>query len=172
MPKKIIKRWMPRHETVRDHPHLNKLFGTLLHDPNLLHLNRRSVSGAFFVGLFWAFVPVPMQMIFSAAAAIYFRVNLPISVGLVWITNPLTIPPIFFFCYKIGAMILDRPVVKHTFELSWEWLGGELAHIWQPLLLGSLLVAVASALIGGFGIRLLWRINIVRQWEARKRRRR
>lgn len=170
MPKKLIKRWMPRHETVRDHPHLNKLFGTLLHDPNLLHLNRRSVSGAFFVGLFWAFVPVPLQMIFAAAFAIYFRVNLPISVGLVWITNPLTMPPIFFFCYKLGALILDRPVIQHTFELTWDWISTELGLIWQPFLLGCFIVSVGSSLLGGFGIRLLWRINIVRQWEARKRR--
>ena len=113
-----------------------------------------------------------MQMIFAAAFAIYFRVNLPISVGLVWITNPLTMPPIFFFCYKLGALILDRPVMDQTFELTWAWVADELALIWQPFLLGCFIVSTVSSLVGGFGIRLLWRINIVRQWEARKRRRR
>jgi len=55
------------------------------------------------VGLFCAFVPLPIQMLLAAAAAIIFRVNLPISVGLVWITNPVTIPPMFYFCYKVGT---------------------------------------------------------------------
>ena len=91
---------MPDHEKIRQHPQLNKLFGTLLHDPNLLHLNRRSISGAFFIGMFWAFMPMPFQMIPAAALAIYFRTNLPISIGLVWFTNPITIPPFFYFCYK------------------------------------------------------------------------
>ncbi|MDH5777262.1 MAG: DUF2062 domain-containing protein, partial [Gammaproteobacteria bacterium] len=82
MPKKFIQRYMPDHDKIRQHPHLNKMFGTLLHDPNLLHLNRRSVSGAFFIGLFMAFVPMPFQMVPAAALAIYFRTNLPISIGL------------------------------------------------------------------------------------------
>ena len=112
---------MPDHEKLRAHPHLNKIFGKLLHDPNLLHLNRRSVSGAFFVGLFMAFVPLPTQMIFAAGVAIWLRVNLPISVGLVWITNPITIPPMFYFAYKVGAWILNEPVMEWQFELSWDW---------------------------------------------------
>lgn len=168
MPKKFIKKYMPDHEKIRQHPHLNKIFGTLLHDPNLLHLNRRSVSGAFFIGLFMAFVPIPFQMFPAAALAIYFRTNLPISVGLVWISNPITIPPIFWFCYKLGAMILATPLQEIQFEFTPEWLSHELGAIWEPFLLGCFVIALTSSLLGGFGIRLLWRLNIVRRWQARK----
>jgi len=171
MPKNFIKRYMPNHDKIRQHPHLNKIFGTLLHDPNLLHLNRRSVSGAFFIGLFMAFVPMPLQMIPAAALAIYFRTNLPLSIGLVWVTNPITIPPIFYFCYKLGAWILGTPVQVIEFTLSAEWLGHELAMIWQPFLLGCFIVALIASLAGGFGIRLLWRLNVVRQLQLRKERR-
>lgn len=171
MPKKWIKRWMPDHEKIRKHPHLNKVFGTLLHDPNLLHLNRRSVAGAFVVGLFMAFVPLPSQMIMAAAAAILLRVNLPISVGLVWLTNPVTMPPVYYFCYKVGTWILNSPQHEFTFELSWQWLGSELGHIWQPFLLGCLICGVISAVIGGLAMRLLWRWHVVKQWEARKQKR-
>ncbi|MCB1903170.1 MAG: DUF2062 domain-containing protein, partial [Gammaproteobacteria bacterium] len=76
MPKQIIKRFAPDHEVIRNHKHL-RIFGNLLHDPNLWHMNRRSVSGAFAVGLFWAFIPIPMQMVAAAAIAIIARVNLP-----------------------------------------------------------------------------------------------
>lgn len=168
MPKKFIKRWMPDSEKVRSHPQLNKVFGKLLHDPNLLHLNRRSVSGAFFVGLFMAFVPLPTQMVFAAAAAIFLRVNLPISVGLVWLTNPLTMPPIFYFCYKVGAWVLRAPITQHTFELSWTWLETELGHIWQPFLLGCFLCGLASATLGALAMRVLWRWHVVKQWNKRK----
>ncbi|MBA1330154.1 ATP-binding protein, partial [Candidatus Endoriftia persephone str. Guaymas] len=94
MPKHLIKRLTPDHEMIRNHRHL-QCFGKLLHDANLWHLNRRSAAGAFAVGLFMAFIPVPFQMILAAGAAILFRVNLPLSVALVWVTNPITIPPIF-----------------------------------------------------------------------------
>ena len=170
MPKKFLKKWMPDHEKVRKHPHLNKIFGKLLHDPNLLHLNRRSVSGAFFVGLFMAFVPLPTQMIFAAGVAIWLRVNLPLSVGLVWITNPVTIPPMFYFAYKVGAWTLHQPVSNLEFELTWTWLSAELADKWEPFLLGCLICAVVSGLVGYGLIRLIWRLHIVRQWSTRKKR--
>jgi len=169
MPKKFIKKWIPSNETVRSHPHLNKIFGTLLHDPNLLHLNRRSVTGAFFIGLFMAFMPIPFQMVPAAAFAIWFRVNLPISIGLVWVTNPLTMPPLFYFAYKIGAWTLGIPAQANNFEISLDWLTTELGAIWQPFLLGCLICAIASAIVGAITIRLMWRLNVVRQWERRKR---
>ncbi|MEW8398672.1 MAG: DUF2062 domain-containing protein, partial [Candidatus Thiodiazotropha sp.] len=65
MPKRLIKSLLPHHEEVRNHKHL-KLFGSLMHDPNLWHLNRHSVSGAFAVGIFMAFIPLPLQMVFAA----------------------------------------------------------------------------------------------------------
>lgn len=162
---------MPDQDKIRKHPQLNKIFGKLLHDPNLLHLNRRSVSGAFFVGLLMAFVPLPSQMIFAAAVAIWLRVNLPIAVGLVWVTNPVTMPPIFYFAYKVGAWTLNEPVKHMTFELSWSWIGAELADKWQPFLLGCLICGVVSGVLGYLIMRFIWRIFILRQWAERKKQR-
>lgn len=168
MPKKFIKKYMPDHEAIRHHPHLNKVFGKLLHDPNLLHLNRRSVSSAFAVGLFMAFVPVPFQMLLAAAAAIIVRCNLPIAVGLVWISNPVTIPPMFYFCYLVGAAILGGEHEPFQFELSWKWLMEGLGAIWEPFLLGCAVVGIISALLGYFTIRLVWRLHIISLIKERK----
>lgn len=170
MAKKLFRRYLPDHHKIRDHKHL-RLFGTLLHDPNLWHLNRRSASGAFAVGLFMAFVPMPFQMIPAAALAILFRVNLPIAVALVWITNPITMPPIFYFCYSLGAWLLDTPVHAVGYEFSWEWATTELIRIWKPFMLGSFLVAAVCSVVGYLGIRALWRWHVIRDWEKRKRER-
>ncbi len=171
MVKKFLKQYMPDHEKIRNHKQLNQVFGKLLHDPNLLHLNRRSVSGAFFVGLLFAFVPLPSQMIMAAGAAIWARVNMPISVGLVWITNPVTMPPIFYFCYKVGTWILQTPMHDVNFELSWQWVSTELGIIWQPFLLGCAVSGITAGTLGFLLVRLLWRIHIVRHYRARKARR-
>lgn len=171
MPKKLIKRLMPDHQKIRNHPHLTRIFGTLLHDPGLWHLNRRSASGAFAVGLFCAFIPLPAQMILAAAMALLFRVNLPLSVALVWLTNPVTIPPMFYGTYKVGAWLLNTPEHHFEFQLELEWLLNETGAIWEPLLLGSLLVGSLAAALGYFGIRGLWRLHIVQYIKARRERR-
>lgn len=170
MPKKYIKRYMPDHHKIRNNKHLNAVFGTLLHDPNLLHLNRRSVSMAFFMGLLMAWVPLPSQMIMAAALAILVRCNLPIAVGLVWVTNPVTMPPMFYFAYKIGAWTLNSPERSFSFELSWEWLASELGAIWEPFLLGCAICGIVSAMLGYTLIRLLWRLHIINHIKERKKR--
>lgn len=170
MPKKLFKRLIPDHRTIREHKYL-RIFGRLLHDPNLFHFNRRSVSGAVANGLFWALIPMPFQMLPSALCAIFFRINLPLSVVLVWLTNPITVPPVFYFCYKVGSWLLDTPPHAMAARLSTEWLGTELAIIWKPFLLGSLVVAVTSSLLGYLAVRLLWRIHLIRYIQRKRRER-
>jgi len=168
MPKKLIKRLMPDHRTIREHKHL-RFLGTLLHDPNLWHLNRRSASGSFAVGLFMAWVPVPFQMLLGAIGAILFRVNLPLSVALVWVSNPLTMPPLFYFAYVVGTVLLGEPSSAHiSFELSYDWLATELVMIWRPFLLGCLVMGLVSAATGYLAIRGLWRLHLVNHYRARK----
>jgi len=169
LPKHLIKRFAPDHDSIRNHKQL-RMFGRLLHDPNLWHLNRRSVSGAFAVGLFWAFIPIPLQMVLSAATAIPARVNLPISVTLVWVTNPFTIPPMFYFNYLVGTWIMGTSPEQIEFKLTVECLTESMASIWLPLYLGSLVCAVIAAVIGYFSMRGLWRLYVVRHLKKRRER--
>lgn len=169
MPRRIIKRFLPDHGTLREHPHLQR-FGARLHDGNLWHLNRRSVSGAVAVGVFWAFVPMPFQMVAAAACAIWLRVNLPISVALVWITNPLTMPPVWYATYRLGAWLLGLPRQNIPFELTVPNLVSRLQDIWQPLYLGSLVAGAVLSLLGFVLVRLAWRMYVVQQRRADLRR--
>ena len=170
MPRRIIKRYLPDPQKIRDHKQLRCL-GPLLKDPNILHLNRRSVSGAFAVGLFFAFWPVPFQMLFAAIGAIFARVNLPISVVLVWISNPFTIPPIFYFTYTLGTWILGTPVLHVDFAFTIEWMTDELSLIWKPLLLGSFITGSVSATAGYISIQVIWRRLVKRSWKRRRQQR-
>ena len=77
MARNLLKRFIPSSTSIKNNPALHFL-GDLLHDPNLFHLNRHSVSVALFWGLFIACLPIPGQMPLAALAALYFRCNLPI----------------------------------------------------------------------------------------------
>lgn len=152
---------------MQKHPHLQR-FGKRLQDPNLWHLNRRSISGAVSVGLFSALIPLPGQMILSVALAILFRVNVPMAFALIWVTNPLTIPPIFYGTYKLGAWLMGVPSNDIHFQLSWDTLVS-LQHIWKPLFLGSFISALLAAALGFVLTRFLWRLHIISRMKNRLR---
>ena len=157
---------MPDHKKIRDHKHL-RIFGKLLHNPSLWHMNRHSVAKAFAIGLFFAWVPVPFQMVLGAGGAILFHANLPLSVVLVWLTNPFTMPPMFYGAYKLGAFILGEELQHFDMELSYEWIAHEMSLIWEPFLLGCFVLGVVSALLGYFGIQIAWRWMVVQRWRKR-----
>jgi len=166
-----VKRWLERYapdrEKIREHKHLRH-FGSLLQDPSLWHLNRRSAAGAFAVGLFVMYLPPLGQMIIAAAAAILFRVNLPISVALVWISNPITIPPMYYFAYLVGSWILGAPAqARHIgFLLEWRhWL-----DVLAPMTVGCLVCGAVCSALGYIGVQLVWRWRLMRQIRLRRER--
>ncbi len=167
MPKKFFKRYLPDSKKIKEIKALEFL-GDKLHSPNLWHLNRRSVSRAFAIGL-WAMYtpPLPWQQIIAAVLAIYFNANLPIAVALVWITNPLTWGPMYYFAYKVGALVMGQP--GFSFDQFSELFTIEKAlQLGAPLLLGCAILMHVGAVLGYFGIRLLWRRSVLHQLELRK----
>lgn len=166
MPRKLIKRYLPDPKSVKENKFLS-IFGKLIHDPQLWHLTRYSVSNAFVVGLFCAFIPVPFQMVIAAAGAVVFRANIVISIALCWITNPLTIPFLFGFAYLVGIWTLGDPTSDVQSQLSYQWFVDNLNVIWQPFLLGCFICAVVSAILGFITIRIFWRLHISKAWQER-----
>lgn len=170
MPRKLFKRWSPDPHKIRNAPGM-RFFGKLLDDPNLFHLNRHSVSVAFAVGLFICFLPVPGQILLATLAALVFRCNLPIAVALVWISNPLTFAFIFYGAFELGSWVLDRPRAPFTFELSWQWFTTGFPAIWQPLVLGCLIMGIFTAFFSYWLIQWFWRWHVLDRWNSRRSRR-
>lgn len=171
MPKIFFKKIAAHGAEAARSPGLAKFFGRALNNPNLWHLNRYSVSWAVSVGLFMAYVPVPFQMLLAAAAALGIGCNLPIAVALVWISNPITMPLLFYSAYVLGAWVLGIHAGDPAFELSVDWLLTQLGGIWQPFLLGCLIFGLSLAILGNLAVRLMWRIQVSQAWQRRKLRR-
>ena len=160
--KKLLHKFIPDHNVIKQHKNLQFL-GDKLHNQNLWHFNRHSVTMAFAVGLFVAWIPTPGQMAIAAVGAFYFRGNLPISIALVWITNPLTMPPLFYFAYLVGLTVLNLPAASFSLDAV---LSGEILF---PFLTGCLILGVTCATVGYFGINYFWHYHAVKKWTLRKK---
>ncbi|HPF59660.1 MAG TPA: DUF2062 domain-containing protein [Candidatus Competibacteraceae bacterium] len=166
--KQFLQRYLPDCHQLRAHRNL-RFLGDLLHDPRLWHFSRRSTVRGLTAGMFFAFVPVPWQMLLAASAAALLRFNLPVAVAMVWITNPLTIPPIMFACYQFGAWLLGRPSLDWAFEPTLDWFLHKVSDLGWPLLVGSMTTAVVASTLTFVIAHLLWRWHIVNKFRRRRR---
>ena len=120
------------------------------------------------IGVFVTFSPtVGFQMAIVVFLAWLFSANKVVGVPIVWITNPITIVPVFYTCYRVGRLMLQRPSVGFAWwaQLSHPpagWLEGiefysqRFALIAAPLWLGSVvigfLLGVASYYLSSYAI--------------------
>lgn len=168
MPRNYLRKFIPNPEKLKKNKALGVL-GSQIYEANLWHLNRKSVARGFLNGLFWAFIPMPFQMLASALLAIPLRANIAVSLTLVWITNPFTMPFVFYFNYKLGTFILGDKESK-DFKLSIEWIWAKMEYIWIPLFTGSVVAGLIAGAIGYGLIIFSWRFHVIKRWQQRKHR--
>ena len=125
------------------------------------------MSRACAIGVICAFTPWPLQMLQGAVFAIIFRAHLPLSVSIVWISNPITIPFFLIMVYMTGAAALGMPLSTEHIEWTLEWFYNHQADIWLPILMGCLLHAVFwSALLHRI-VFIIWRNRVRHKWKVR-----
>ena len=70
------------------------------------------------MGTFIAFTPtVGVQLILAFMIATFFNMNRPAAMIPVWITNPVTVAPIYTFNYWLGSKIFGGPPLSEVSEL-------------------------------------------------------
>lgn len=170
MPRRLFKKLLPDPSKIKENRWLS-LLGSAIHQGDYWHLTKRSVAGAFFIGVFCAMLPIPMQTLLAGFLAIIFKRNLPLSVALVFITNPLTMPPIYYFNYWLGSLILSEPSIYQALNLDdlWVWVAVNFNHIGKPLVLGSIVAGLGFGLLSFLTIHLFWYWSVALKWRKRRR---
>ena len=132
-----------------------------------LSINRHSVAKGVLVGLFVAFIPMPGQMVAIVFLQPLFRFNLPLAIAMVWLTNPLTMPFIYFVEYKTGAFLLgihDLPPVA----MSLEWFQKNFETILLPLYFGAMIYSIVLGAAGYYAVHRLWITSVHRQRRKKR----
>ncbi len=167
MPRRFFRKFKLKRHHVRDSRMLAP-FRHLMNDSRLWGIRRKTVVPSFALGLFISFMPFPGHMMTAALLALAFRINIPVAVVTTFVSNPLTIGPMYFFAHEVGENLLDLQHEAIDFELSFAWVTQTFVSIWQPMMLGCLLLGTLAAVLGYVVVDLLWRSS-VRDYKSRKR---
>ncbi len=136
-----------------------------------LSINRQSVTRAMLIGLFIAFIPMPFQMLAVIAMVPFVRFNVPIALALVWISNPITMPFMYYIEYKTGLFLL---MVEPTclIEMNLEWFQSNLDEIFIPLYAGALFYSTIVSISLYYAIDWLWIHSVRKDKKTRSYKRR
>ncbi|AMN50960.1 DUF2062 domain-containing protein [Psychrobacter sp. P2G3] len=182
MPQKRLKSLLPTPEKILESRTL-KLFAPHLADPRLWQFNRHSLNKAVYIGVLSAFFPLPGQMLLALIGALIFRANVPMALGLTWITNPLTTLPVFYAGYYVGAKIMGEPMISlrvigrmiTDFSL-WVLSSGANPFVTYrgtvsltAFCLGLTLLAVVTSIVCGLTFKAIWRYKTVTSWQKRQK---
>jgi len=135
-----------------------------------LSINRKSISKGVLIGLFWGFIPMPMQMLAVLATTPFIKFNVPIAISMVWLSNPLTMPFMYYMEYQTGNLLLGREGLENI-ELSLNWFSQNWDNILVPLYVGTLPYSILFSTLVYFIINKLWIISVKNERPFRFRKR-
>ena len=127
-----------------------------------LSVNRKSISMGLYIGIFIAFIPMPFQMLAVLALTPFFRFNIPIAIAMVWLSNPLTMPLIYFIEYTTGSFILATDSLPDI-KLTLDWFENNIDDILLPLYIGAIFYSVTISTIVYYFINFSWINEVVRE---------
>jgi uncharacterized protein (DUF2062 family) len=169
-----MRRWLKR--VTPDRQALEKIwclkhFTALFPDRCCWTFNRSGVTRAFALGLFIAFIPptpLPVHLVVCAMLGVYFRLNLPVLVSTVFISNPFTWLPQVAGSIWVGAKLMGMDLMPflHTISHGNPWK--EVSELWPPLLLGALVLGLIAAASGYLLAQGVWRARVI--YHLRRRR--
>lgn len=151
-----------------------------------LESSPRAIALGAAVGIFVAFSPaIGLHMLLAAALATLLRANPIPAATMAWISNPLTIPPIFTLTYKVGIVFwtprsdlaIDEQL-KRLLQLTHQSKAGSITDplreamqlgtdFLMPLLIGGTMLGLALAALS-YPV-VLWAVIRARQAIAWQR---
>jgi uncharacterized protein (DUF2062 family) len=101
-------------------------------------------------GIFVGMTPIiPLHMVVAVALALLFKASKITAAAGTWICNPLTIYPIYKYCYHIGSSILGLDANKGILSSVAKMIhAGDFLHM-MAAVLGAGGKAAAAFLLGG-----------------------
>lgn len=126
--------------------------------PEYLSTSRKMTSKAVFIGIFIAFIPMPMQMLAVLAVMPFFKFNVPIALAMCWLSNPFTMPPMYYIEYLTGSFFLGCEIAP--VEMTLEWFSDNLDDIFIPLYAGAFLYSVLGASLAYWVVNHFWRGSV------------
>src|SRR5271168_2493470 len=174
---KSMRRWLkrvtPDRQVLEQHWCL-KHFAAVFPDRGCWTFNRSGVTRAFALGLFIAFIPptplLPVHLVVCAMLGVYFRLNLPVLVATVFISNPFTWLPQVAGSIWVGAKLMGMDLMPLLHELHHRHPWAHLNQLWAPLLLGALVLGLVAAGVGYLLAQLAWRARVLYQIRRRRAR--
>lgn len=150
-------------------------FAAHLSSPRIWRFNRRGVARGAALGLFSGFAIPVAQTPFAALFAVAARANLPVAALSTFVTNPLTVPFIYYLAYLTGRTVLDVKAERLS-SLGPEADVVERVLTWivtlaGPTYVGLLIFATTAAALGYAAVHVGWRIWVGQRWQRRKRQR-
>jgi hypothetical protein len=131
-----------------------------------LSINRKSISRGILIGLFWGFIPMPMQMLAVLAVTPFIKFNVPIAISMVWLSNPITMPFMYYMEYQTGNFLLGREGIDNI-ELTLDWFSQNWDNIIVPLYVGTIPYSLLFSSLIYYLINTLW-INSVKKERFHK----
>jgi uncharacterized protein (DUF2062 family) len=162
-----LKRQLPNKDTIANQGHLSR-FGEIVHDPKLWDFSRASVARGLGIGVFAAFIPLPIQTIVAVALSIIIRGNIPLAIAATWISNPITFIPFNILIYETGHAILrdNSQTFSPPIDLTIDWhdLYGTAVNwvqsLGKPFLVGVPVVAILGGLLAYFCVDIAWEVSL------------
>lgn len=167
MPRQFFTRISRQFREKKDHPWYMKPFEFILTHPVYFSTSRRGIGGGLWIGLVVGLLPIPAHTFFAILGAVLLRVNVPLAVIATWITNPLTFMAIYYFEYKLGAMMLNLSPEPLPADISFDWVLAEIEARWKPLAYGAITTALAIASTAYLLISAVWHLLTMRRYRSR-----
>lgn len=159
-----LRTMAPSREQLEATPGLRGLAPHLSH-PKLWLWSRRGVALGLALGLFIGLLIPVAQFLLAAVAAVFLRANIAVAAVGTLVSNPLTMPPIYYAAYHLGAWVTGTSAAEGL-SLTDPWsLYEHLGSIGLPLFTG---LAIAASVVAAVGYLVtsqtwIWRVHAKRR---------